>query len=777
MYLRVLACAALLTGALTWAAATFSFSTDPPPPPPGTWTVVAWNDLGMHCMDSDYSVFSILPPYNTVQAQVIDPNGDLVDGTAGVVVTYEAVADPEGSINTTSNGKTNYWQFTGDLFGASSVPDTGLAGHNMPGPMNQPQTMTFEAVDKVWTAEGVPLTPYDDMGRKRYYPLMRITARDQGGQVLATTDVVLPISDEMDCRTCHASNSGPQAEPQAGWVNHPNAERDFRLNILRLHDEMEQSNPLFQSALASEGLDPAGLYATVTNQGKSILCASCHKSNALPGTGVTGITPLTTAVHGGHANVTDPTNGMTLDSSANRSSCYRCHPGSETRCLRGAMGSAVASDGSLAMQCQSCHGNMSAVGSPAREGWLNEPACQNCHTGTALVNSGQIRFTDAHDATGQLRAPANNVFATTMDVPAPGLNLYRFSKGHGDLRCEACHGSTHAIYPASHGNDNLQANALQGHEGTIADCTACHDSSPQTVVGGPHGMHPIGPAWINDHEDVAEDGNHLQCRTCHGTDYKGTVLSAALGPRVFNTQFGTKVFWKGYQVGCYACHDGPTDDDNNNNTPPVVQNLSASTAGTTPVTVNLVATDANGDPVTLRIVKQPAHGTVGLTGTQATYYPEPGFAGVDTFTYAARDNDTESNLGTVTITRGAEWGLFGDGYAGGMGVPTLTASAPPQLGSSIQLQLGNSRGVATTGYWVWSSERQLKPTTVGGALLIRPDNAAVTMVPAGGLTLPIVIPNDPSLVGLTVYVQAVEYDPQAPFGYSFTRGLRLTLGQ
>jgi len=33
------------------------------------WTVVGWNNLGMHCMDADFSVFSILPPYNTVNAR------------------------------------------------------------------------------------------------------------------------------------------------------------------------------------------------------------------------------------------------------------------------------------------------------------------------------------------------------------------------------------------------------------------------------------------------------------------------------------------------------------------------------------------------------------------------------------------------------------------------------------------------------------------------------------------------------------------------------------
>ena len=42
------------------------------------WQVIGWNDLGMHCMDgTDFSVFSILPPFNTIHAQVIH-NGQLV---------------------------------------------------------------------------------------------------------------------------------------------------------------------------------------------------------------------------------------------------------------------------------------------------------------------------------------------------------------------------------------------------------------------------------------------------------------------------------------------------------------------------------------------------------------------------------------------------------------------------------------------------------------------------------------------------------------------------
>ena len=30
------------------------------------WTLIGWNNLGMHCMDPDYSVFALLPPFNTL---------------------------------------------------------------------------------------------------------------------------------------------------------------------------------------------------------------------------------------------------------------------------------------------------------------------------------------------------------------------------------------------------------------------------------------------------------------------------------------------------------------------------------------------------------------------------------------------------------------------------------------------------------------------------------------------------------------------------------------
>ena len=214
------------------------------------------------------------------------------------------------------------------------------------------------------------------------------------------------------------------------------------------------------------------------------------------------------------------------------------------------MGNAVAADGSMLMQCQSCHGNMSAVGSTTRKGWLDEPGCETCHTGTATRNSGQIRYTNSFAAQGLLRTAASNVFAVQ-----PG-KLYRLSAGHGKLACEACHGPTHAEYPSSHRNDNIQVVALQSHTGTLGECTACHAQMPETNSGGPHGMHTIGSEWVGRHGDAVERSGAAACQGCHGLNYRGTVLSAAFG----NRTFGRRSFAKGKQFGCYDCHNGPRGD-------------------------------------------------------------------------------------------------------------------------------------------------------------------------------------------------------------------------
>jgi hypothetical protein len=256
-------------------------------------TVIGWNNLGMHCMDPDYGVFALLPPFNTLEAQLLDGDGRLVIDPTDLRVTYEAVADPDGSRTATSLGKTNFWNFVEDLFGVALPADVGLAGSAMPGADNVPQPMTFDAARSLFVASGIPITPRDDAGHANSYPLMRVVARDDAGHELGTTDVVLPVSDELNCRACHISDGSAAAEPLAGWVHDPDPERDTRLNILQLHDDREaarrcinrRSPPGTAGAAASaSGASPC-----------SVPVAICPRHS--PGSGMDGISPLTQAVH------------------------------------------------------------------------------------------------------------------------------------------------------------------------------------------------------------------------------------------------------------------------------------------------------------------------------------------------------------------------------------------------------------------------------------------------------------------------------------------------
>ncbi len=386
---------------------------------------------------------------------------------------------------------------------------------------------------------------------------MRFGAFAKSGQALGSTDIVLPVSDETSCQSCHATGKAAAPAGARAWSTDPDLEAQARRNVLILHN-----------ARNGTSLQPP------------VLCATCHYSPALDlaGTGQTATQAahhtMSNVMHAFHstkmAGLVDtavPVGGAVP--APTTQACYQCHPGVSTQCLRGAMTSKV--------DCQNCHGNMAAVGGMTpllaggsidgtndgkpRRPWLDLPRCQSCHANDAVVKTAVtgapplaadgLRF-DTAFRTGD--ASASPILATnTRFAEEPG-KLFRKSKGHGGLACEACHGSTHAIWAAG-GNDDVAATQLQGHAGTISECSACHQSPPTNGLGGPHGMHPVGSAWVSAHQNQA--GSQLvACQACHGTDYRGTVLS-----RMFATRtLAGRTLTAGTAIGCYTCHNGPSGD-------------------------------------------------------------------------------------------------------------------------------------------------------------------------------------------------------------------------
>ena len=545
-----------------------------------THQVLAFNDLGMHCADLDYSTFVILPPFNVVHSQVIE-RGDKprILNAAEINVSYHAVMDDSGSINTTSQNqagavhKSNFWNknpdtgntYVYDLFGLSPPADEGLAfGQSMPGIMspyaaNDPQPFKHFDSDKQWfAADGVPILPIDDAGQQNAYPLMRVSAAlPATGETVASLDVVLPVASEADCQNCHALGevAAPISNPDfifAKDINNPNSVlQAAKHNILVLHDAEHGTRLLDE---------------------KPVLCASCHYSAALDLTGTgpagdqIGNPTMSGVMHGHHGELKHPDTGAPLfpTDGTIEETCYQCHPGKITKCLRGAMGGA-------GIDCVDCHGSMLAVGNESRKPWIDEPRCESCHTGDAVSHLGaDIRMSQAWDGDIDVATPrtaVNKRFAENSNT------LYRNSLGHGDVACEGCHGSTHAIWPNAlpSANDNRAANQLQGHAGTITECSTCHTRLPLTL-DGPHGMHNVNSTgWNLEHEDFYEKSPDA-CRACHGQNLEGTVLSQTAADRDFlrddedgddddsddgDSKGGTIHLSKGTPVSCDLCHEKP----------------------------------------------------------------------------------------------------------------------------------------------------------------------------------------------------------------------------
>ena len=86
------------------------------------------------------------------------------------------------------------------------------------------------------------------------------------------------------------------------------------------------------------------------------------------------------------------------------------------------------------------------------------------------------------------------------------------------------------------------------------------------------------------------------------------------------------------------------------NDPPTATDASATTGFGTPVGLPLTGGDIDGDALTFQLVTGPSNGTVVITGATATYTPNIGFSGTDTFTFRSNDGTAGSVPATGTVT-------------------------------------------------------------------------------------------------------------------------------
>jgi mono/diheme cytochrome c family protein len=414
----------------------------PPAKDQDQYVLMAWSELGMRYISDGDPWFAYQPPGTTLEAQLIKCGlvPELVG--AGVELVYRVERGFENPA-----AQVPFWEFVQANYQAKPEKNVGLTGNGMSG------KFIYDTARKSYAAKSIPVVPYPEGGGYNPYPLFTVEARDQqSGRLLAAVNVVAPVTTEMGCRNCHGG--GWRVAGAAGWS------QETANNILQTHDRINGTD-LFASAAA----------------GKPRLCQSCHADSSVGAPGKAGVLNFSAAMHGWHANYMH---------AEGADACAFCHASDRqgpTRCNRGIH--AVAG-----LTCVDCHGTLSdhalallkgqadlpAAGRlmkdlapvkvsakemvKARSPWINEPDCLSCHEGFQPPKPGVTAY---------------NRWNAKVE------ELYRNRADEGGVRCPACHGATHAEYPALNPyqplRDILQPMQITGKPypvGSEQTCVVCH---------------------------------------------------------------------------------------------------------------------------------------------------------------------------------------------------------------------------------------------------------------------------------------------------------------
>ncbi|MDP2364343.1 MAG: T9SS type A sorting domain-containing protein, partial [Ignavibacteria bacterium] len=378
----------------------------------GEYIVIAWNDLGMHCSNKDFSTMAVLPPYNNLKAQVVKRGAGGIYPeiiTSGVKVTYEIPG------NTYSVGKTNFWDFAFKLFNVTLAPNVGLKGAGLSGEM----TLDAASGDH-YKVEGIPVTPYTDadLTNEDPYQLALVKVYDMDGKLLATTRPVIPVSNEISCVSSGCHNSEQEilnSHPKEGGFNASN---------------------------------------------KPILCASCHASNALGTIGSKEAGAFSMRIHSKHSEKTND--------------CYKCHPGPKTKCFRDVMFSKgkVCSDchGTMSQIASSIEqGRRPWLDEPS----CDKPGC---HAVKFAVNVGKLyRESRGHGGMFCSACHGSPHAIYTSTNPRDNQQMVDLQGHSGKLKeCWVCHGLTplgngpHGYRPVSV-NDEKENNGIEIYPNPVSD--------------------------------------------------------------------------------------------------------------------------------------------------------------------------------------------------------------------------------------------------------------------------------------------------------------------
>lgn len=465
-------------------AATATFSTAATA---DTYQVIANNDLGMHCACPTFAGFLLLPPYNTIRAQVIHVGGpDVLNPSNGITVSY-SFAEENDTILQNDPYFSQWIKYSPKIFpGFQPVVNgqvKGLTGNGITG------SMSWDSTANAFVASGIPAYPVttgttkdimtDPLGGPNRDPFLtaQITAK-LNGQTVATTTTVVPVA-FGGCCSCHLKLA--QAN---GYAGTPAGSFAF---MGKLHSQNG-------SKIDFSYIDPDG-----DGVGGPIRCSWCHWDPAMgesAAPGLPNVWPNYKILPGANFTSADVKVSkysfsdvlhrfhsqdqivLTQYDANIANNCYDCHPGNNVNCYRGAH------KGKTAIWCSDCHGNLNqrVATNQLAQPW-QQSTLPSCYSPSAGITSAFNCHNSSTYATGKTWSALFGKFIN--------------AGGHegGQLLCQTCHGEPHALNPSTQGLDNVQNANLQGF-GTFPSgkdktyalgvCNVCHSGLSNTWQVPPH---------------------------------------------------------------------------------------------------------------------------------------------------------------------------------------------------------------------------------------------------------------------------------------------------
>lgn len=463
-----------------------------------TYKVVAWNDLGMHCACPTFSGFLLLPPFNTVRAQVLQYGANdpvivtpSLASSLGLTIGYNMI-DNSDALNQADPYFQQWIAYSPKLFpGFQPVVNgkvMGLAGNGLAG------TMSYDSNLLDWTAVGIPAYPLvqadtsknimtDPLGgpNRDPYPMTNVYVKNSAGTIVASTNTVTPVA-FGGCCSCHitlASQNGYPATPAGSFAY-----------LGKLHGQNS-------SHIDFNYIDPDG-----DGQSGPIRCSWCHwdpamGENAAPGLAqvwpnyviLPGATFTKADIKVSQYSFSDVLHRFHSQDSVVltqydpniASNCYDCHPGNNVNCYRGSH------KAKTQLWCVDCHGNLNQR---VAAGQLTQPWKASTLPTCTSASPGATPAFACH--------ATSTVGGTTYPTSPTLFGKFINSRGHkGSIKCQTCHGSAHAEAPSTMTLDNTQLSTLQGNTSysfptgkdntyALGVCQYCHPNKTSTWGVPPH---------------------------------------------------------------------------------------------------------------------------------------------------------------------------------------------------------------------------------------------------------------------------------------------------